>query len=451
MGLLDKASRGFSRAGEETVRVVDYDSVPVDEKESKEPRERKVKAPREPKAPKERRKLGIGAAAKGLLPHRDEEDEIEEPTGPDALDQEGPNGFEDDELLSMATSSSTELPEASPRKLPAASTAFEIDDDEPNFYEEKQKQWEGKAGGKNAIDELVPEIGAIQDVLDVLKIPATFTIREDILMPDDFDNIEFDIQVPQGYDIGQVQFFQERAEATVKEYLRLLELRNEHIAKLATTVDRLQVDANNLKYDNQIAAGIGIIPTSDSVDIENENMELKLQLQKLKDAQKTTINSDERKVYEDMRNQLSLLTRENEDLKEKNYELRTILAQYDESGDEMVTAPSLETDHDSAEIIFQTMDDDDELPQMNASGSYELPDLGDSAMPGFTDPDEVAKAMQPTNSSFEMPEDDVADFLNTLTPESSDSDISASSFGLADSDDDEDDDELDRLMRDWKN
>lgn len=451
MGLLDRASRGLSRAGDETVRVVDYDSVPQEPQEEKEPREKKAREPkpqREPKAP--RKKLGLGAAAKGLLPHKEDEDE---PEGPDALDLEEENGLLDDDLISMATSKDSilETPKTAPKQFVTASTAFEIDEDEPNFYEQKQQQWDSKAG-PSPVEDLLPKDGAIQDVLDVLKIPATFTIREDVLMPDDFETLDFDIQVPKGYDIGQVQFFVERVETSVKEYLKLLEARNEHIAKLATTVDRLQVDANNLKYDSQIAAGIGIIPTSESVDLENENMELKLQLQKFKDAQKTTINSEERKLYEEMRNELSKSIRENEVLTEKNYELKSLVAQMEESADEMVTMPSNYTDHESAEIVFQNIDDEEDDSELPSIPGFEtdggLPDLSDSELPDFSLAESPA-VPRTTNSSFDVDEDDVGSFLNSLKEEPQAEEPKTISY--LDDDNDEDDDELDRLMKEWKN
>lgn len=433
MGLLDKASKSFSRAGEETVRRIDYDALPQDLEED-EPKEKPVKArkpkePKPPREPKERRKLNLGSAAKNLLPEK-------RSTTPHEIFMDEDNELPDheadlDELMAAPVE---------PKKLQTIDTAFEIDESEPNFYEQKQELWDGETK-KNDVPELISDNGAIQDVLDVLKIPATFTIREDILMPTDFEDVDFDIQVPQGYDVGQVQFFVERVEASVKEYLKLLELRNEHIAKLATAVDRLQVDANNLKYDNQIAAGIGIIPTSDSVDLENENMELKLQLQKLKDAQRTTLNSEERKIYEGLRNEFSKIQRDNEDLTEKNFELQNRIAQMEENADEMDTMPSAYSDHDSAEIIFETMDD--ELPPMDDSSlDDELPDLSSAALPDFSMP-QPSKPPVVSNSSFDV-EDDDEDFLNSASQESEPSPITYL-------EDDDEEDELDQLMRDWKN
>lgn len=423
MGLLDKASRRFARASEETVRVVDYDAMPKNE----EPAQRE----KEPKAP--RKKLDF-SGAKNLLPslgkHHDEEPEDDEE------DNDVPAG----ELHRDITES---------RHLRSESTAFEIDDSEPNFYEEKQAAWDSKNQGAG-VNELVPDNGAIQDVLDVLKIPSTFVIGERYLMPDDFQEIDFDIQVPQGFDQGQVQYFVERAESTVAELIRLLQLRNEHIAKLATTVDRLQVDANNLKYDNQLAAGIGIIPTSDAQELENENLELKLKIQRLTDQQKTTLNSDERKLYEGMRNELSSLTRECEELKESNQSLRFELARYEEEADDMPTGPAYGMEHESAEIVFESADDDEELPDFgqitNSAPEPVLDVLPDfDELPAPTTAPAASREPKPKtqNSSFDLPEDDVADFLDTLKIDDGSTD---KGFG----EDDDEEDELDKLMKGWQ-
>lgn len=425
MGLLDKASRSFSRSIDETVRVVDYDALPEDDEAPKRtPKQKTPREPKPPKPPREKKRMGFGAAAKSLLSEKKE---------PEA---------QEDEIEELPV----EIPEPQPephKRFEPIDTAFEIDEDEPSFYEEKQALWDSKKPDP-LTEQLVPDNGAIQDVLDVLKIPATFVINPDVLMPEDFAEIDFDIQVPQGYDVGQVQFFMEKVEASVKEYLHLLEQRNEHIATLATTVDRLQVDANNLKYDNQIAAGIGIMPTSDSVDLENENMELKLQIQKMKDAAKTTLNSDERELYEELRNEFGRLEREKQDLEEKVYELNTVIAQMEEDADEMDTSPADTLAHEAAEIVFESMDDEP-LPGFSngfsTPSSDELPSLGDDESLPEIDFSNSGRMTSISNSSF-----DVDDDFESLSEDEVVTPASSEFF-----DDEDDDDELDQLMRDWKN
>lgn len=124
----------------------------------------------------------------------------------------------------------------------------------------------------------------IDDILEVLKIPATFEIPRDVFLPDDLKNVSFDIQVPEGYDPGQVIKFVSQSRQTVKHYVKLLKKRNEDVAKLASAVDKLQVDLNNMKFDNETAQGMSIMPTNDDSDLENLLMEQKLQIKRLEET-----------------------------------------------------------------------------------------------------------------------------------------------------------------------
>lgn len=93
----------------------------------------------------------------------------------------------------------------------------------------------------------------IDDVLSVLDIPPSFTIDEVVLMPSDYDNIKFDVEVPSGYTRAQVNSFLQQSRSSAEYYVDLLQQRNRHIALLATTVDRLQVDLANAKAELQIS------------------------------------------------------------------------------------------------------------------------------------------------------------------------------------------------------
>lgn len=256
------------------------------------------------------------------------------------------------------------IPDEEPvERFPAIETNFLIEEDAPNFLEEKQALWEKDSKESEISEQLTASEGHIQDVLDVLKIPATYTIDTDIFMPEDFKDISFDYQVPQGYDVGQVQFFVEKAEASIKEYLYLLEKRNEHIAILATAIDRLQVDLNNLKYETQITSGIGVLPTSDSIALENENMDLKLQIQKLKDSERVTLSSKEREIYEEMRDELSRLQRALEGQVSKNKDLEAKLALIEESSENSISdePPAFTKVENSA---FDGIEEDDEIDKL---------------------------------------------------------------------------------------
>ena len=330
MGLFDKAVGNFNKRGEETVRQIDYDL----------PEEEVVPAPKSPKVPRAPRpKLG------DLLPARDKRK--------DYLVESDTPAFALEEL------------EESP--IPPLSSSWEKG--VPPIAHKPQESVVSSAEG-------------IKDVLDVLKIPGTFVIPSDVLMPEDFPTIQFDVQFPKGYDIGQVEFFVERSESSIATYVRMLEERNEHVAKLATTGDRLQVDLQNLKYDSQIAAGIGIMPTSDNDELERDNIELKLQVARLRDELKNKssapdLSSRERELYEELRNRYSILQRERDDLEQTNLDLKTQLAHLDEEKDD----PEWMNGETTAGALpsFSFGDDESEKP----TAADELPalelDLKDSA------------------------------------------------------------------------
>ena len=86
-------------------------------------------------------------------------------------------------------------------------SAFEVDD-ESNEYFKKQEEAHQELL-KSYGDAPVPKVleGRIQDVLDLLNIPPTFEIDATVLLPEDFKDVSFDIQVPQGYEMGEVNSF----------------------------------------------------------------------------------------------------------------------------------------------------------------------------------------------------------------------------------------------------
>jgi len=434
MGLLDKATGGltnrFQRGSEETVRMVDYDAVPVDEPVAKEPKAPKVAREKTP-----RPKLG------DLLPARGAKDK--KTLVPDELEiDEEPEPYE------------------TPVFTPPVDTAFDLDDEEPNFYQKQQERYdENKPSGGNVFDELpeksngskgkkeevVYDEAKIRDVLEVLKIPTTFVIPPDVLMPDDFPTIDFDLQVPQGYDIGQVEFFVERADSTVQEYLRLLEQRNEHVAKLATTVDRLQVDLQNLKYDSQIAAGIGIMPTSDNDELERENMELKLQVKRLEDQIKAKtrtpdLSSKERELYENLRNQYSIIQRERDELEQQVVDLRTQIAALEEDADDPSWMAGSQVEG------LPGFDLDAPMPDLGMPSGIEIMDGG--SLPEPVLPDLALPSALPDFSDNDDEDEELAlpDFSGNSSFDVSEEKFSESSF---EGNDNEDDDELDKLMKGW--
>lgn len=328
------------------------------------------------------------------------------------------------------------------------SSAFEIPKESKSFFKKKQKEWEDSVD--TSVKVPTPRDGKVQDVLDVLGIPATFEIDPDILMVDDLKDIEFDVTVPQGYDVSQVQSFRERTKDTVKFYLKLLSLRNEHVIKLATTVDRLQVDANNARWESQIANGINIMPTDDSEQLEIDNTELRLLVKRQQETIERLEESDgmtetERERYDVMRDEVSRLERENLELVEERDSLKTQVQYLEESMDDMdVSAGPKEWEEELPQAHPEVLQDS--LP-------YELPELGE-----YTPPESTPSILE--NSAFEVDEDEDDNFMvqDSYAPSPTENfshiellgdDGSFTEREFENSSKDDEDDELEKLMKDW--
>lgn len=281
------------------------------------------------------------------------------------------------------------------------------------FNLEEKVGFFGKKKKPDAIDEAAEELvkvdqNKIKDVLEVLQIPATFEIDSDTFLPDDITEVEFDYQAPHGYDMGQVGAFVEQARSSVSSYVKLLKLRNEHIAKLATVVDRLQVDLNNQRFDSEIANGINIMPTQDDDDLNNQNVELRLlnmrlteELKNLKEAD--SLSTNERQAFEDLQDQLSIVTRECERLNEDNYELRTKVSFMEEDlgvdpveNEKVFASEEVSQQSGSSQFDFSSSEEDDYST---------LPELGNSLPVFDEDLETESESPEDFNSAFHDGED----------------------------------------------
>lgn len=193
---------------------------------------------------------------------------------------------------------------------------------------------------------------AVKDVLEVLNISETFQLPANVFLPEDLDNVKFDLQVPKGYDIGQVNAFIEQVIATTKHYVKLLKIRNGDIAKLATTVDRLEVDLNNVKFDAELSQGINIMPTDSEENIESENIGLKLENRRLKELiesfelnENNEISEEKQSEFDELQDKLSLEKIENQNLKKTIYDLKNRVAYLEEAADS-----TMETVSDYSEV-----------------------------------------------------------------------------------------------------
>lgn len=288
-----------------------------------------------------------------------------------------------------------------------------LEDDE-DYFEKQEQIYQENMKKYSDIKVPVIENNKIQDVLYVLNIPSTFEIENDVFLPEDLEDIGFNVQAPQGYDVGEVDTFVSRVKMSIEQLVSLLIRRNQDIAKLATVIDRLQVDANNARFQAEIANGINVIPTTDTEDLENENTRLRLLVKRLEENvknEKAELNEDEREIFEDLQDQLSVKTREVEDYKEEIYDLKNKLAIYQDEEDE---------NNDDEEVISDFgMDFDDEpLPSGALEESLPTIDVDEDEMP---DLDNLNIEITPQKTSqindvedsvfFEDEEESIDDFM----------------------------------------
>lgn len=256
----------------------------------------------------------------------------------------------------------------------------DVDDDTPDFLEIQQESFEEQQKEYDGI--IVPEAknNTLQNVLELLDIPATFEIPQEIFMTEDLDKLpEFSMQVPEGYDVGQVRAFQDKVRTTVAAYIKLLLLRNEHIARLATVIDKLQVDMNNLKFQNEVANGINIMPTEDDDTLSNQNMELRLKNQQLtekiaKMQKKDELSTNERRIFNDLQDKLSATQRENEQLREELQDVSAQLGALQEENEDFDDDTPV-TDGAFGNDDFELSDFHTEDTDENIDDSLELPEI----------------------------------------------------------------------------
>lgn len=299
--------------------------------------------------------------------------------------------------------------------------AFDYDDSvEKEYFENMDKRHKEKMKAYEKVPVPMVDEGKIQDILKILQIPPTFEIDSDIFLPDDLNDIAFDMQVPQGYETSEVDAFVSRTKISITKFVELLTIRNEDVAKLATVIDRLQVDISNMKLESEIANGINIMPTHDTEDLEQQNFELKSLVKRLEEQLESTNktgNSDtltfkEREIFEQLQDEVSLKDREIEKLKEELYNTKTQLSLLEESQDQESYFPQETSDY------HEYNNNSDVLPDMNNGNVDELPDLDFSSdetpdLPDLSDDlfEEQKPRTSSINSAFEEDEESIEDFL----------------------------------------
>lgn len=203
-----------------------------------------------------------------------------------------------------------------------AESAFDIDENENEGLLKKI----AKKGKKTKED----RVKSAKDILEVLNIPETYTIGEEFYMPEDLNlkNITFSYTSPVGFDEREVERFYNGVVRTVKNYVEILQERNKHIVTLASEVDKKDDLIAKLRYDQEIAQGINVMPTQGDHELENELMEERLENKRLRQqlkAQKSSLanakNTDdnvkltdeERDKYNELQDSYSVLQKQHDD------------------------------------------------------------------------------------------------------------------------------------------
>lgn len=309
MGFLKKAKNKITSMTDEVVRVMD-----VEDEEEKKPkkvlrRKKKVKkAPRSSQRPKGKM-LNLMKESK---------------------DREAPE-IEEFDAPPVSSPIMNETPIISPDSNYEESV-FDVDEDFTEEYLQERQRFSDEAQAEYS-DITTPEVssdGVREDILQLLQIKPDIELPSNIVTVEDVEGTHFTHQAPIGYDFGEVDTFRENILISLRLYYNILQSRNEDIATLATTVDKLQVDLNNMKFDLQVANGMSIMPTSDADQMENELIDERVKNRKLQEridqleaqgAQPETISDEATEFINSLQDELAITQKEIDRLKDENYEL----------------------------------------------------------------------------------------------------------------------------------
>lgn len=464
MGILDRAKQQlenrFKGVGEETVRVMD---AVRDEPKEKLHKEKPAPVPKQAKEKPVKEKsefFNLKNKITSRISSDDEKTVREEPASKPAPKPRKAEEKYDEER---------------------GSSAFDVDEEvEESYFGNMSKRHKQKMKQYEQVPVPIVDEGKIQDILELLKIPSTYEIESDIFLPDDLDEIGFDLQVPQGYETSEVDVFVSRVKVSVAKYVELLNSRNEHIAKLASVVDRLQVDITNIKLQSEIANGINIMPTNDTEHLEQENYELKAIIKRLEESIETDIDdsltSKERETFEELQDKVSLQERQIKDAEEEIAMLKSQL-DYMEEQDDLLMQPDQPQEARTTDtasyngnyVDYDENSDDsslpdfDELPELDNDTEDdfdELPDLGDVNFSNANNRRTIS------GSAFEEAEEPLESFLmrNQEYYQGNNEEEDESYISVLDDngssqnspmigsyfDDDDEEDELDKLQN-WSN
>lgn len=347
-------------------------------------------------------------------------------------------------------------------------SAFSLTDDS-DFFSRQDKENDQEKKHYEKIPDLKVVNNRVQDVLDVMGVSPTFSIPTDVFMPDDLGNVSFDMQAPVGYESGQVISFVEKTRITVQHYVDLLQKRNEDVAKLASMVDKLQVNMNNLRYSNEIAQGVNVVPTDDSEDVQGQLLETRLKVKRLEDElrskeQSQVFSNKEREHYAEVQDELSVARREIEMLRDQNAALREEIVELEEGVENMqqpgpdvpepkkASPPPVSSSKPSRGLpVMGRGPSNQSLPAVGPGASLRLPTVTDSPLPHVVSDYESTHETAPphsqgTNKAFYIDEEDSEDMYeqDTVFVPSDEAEIT-----MLEEDADDDDAEFERSVQEW--
>lgn len=211
---------------------------------------------------------------------------------------------------------------------------------------------------------LKDSVDGYEDVLAILGI------REDLKLSLDFesgdlDYVEFSQTTPLGFDFDEVTDFISRMKYILNKYENAHKQRDKEIVILASEIKKVEqrmIEQNQAKEMEKMMGGM----TEEERLIE-ENMDLKVELNKLR-SQKTSANGVDNRIVEELQNQIKALIAENQTLTSKlmgGQQPKGLPAQ-------PKGFPSIEEDKNNHE----------ELPPMNLGA---LPEMSSKNMSDITD------------------------------------------------------------------
>jgi hypothetical protein len=273
------------------------------------------------------------------------------------------------------------------------------------------------------------------DILDLYDIKENYPVPDDVLLPGDMNDIDLTLTEPVGYSQKQVDTVIGTMYNSLKWYVKILQLRNKEIVKLAAQVDKTSTDLHNLKVSNELAEGVSVLtgqPSTaeqDLVDAQIRIAKLQDELNRIKKNTDAISPTDETK-YEEIQNQSAVLQLENKKLRAQLKRALMHQAALDDDDIDMEEINSIEPSEDD-DILDEPVaripvgndtgkqkptiqdiaaaDNDTELPGLDID--LEVPDTVDDMSFDFDDEDdhEPATVHDDTSKVPNEPDTDTAD------------------------------------------